>query len=499
MGRRAKIVCTLGPATSTLGQVEALVRAGMDVARLNLSHGTHEGHRQLCAHVRNAALAAGVVVGVLADLQGPRIRLGVFRDGGAELVSGDDFVISTEPVLGSAERASTTSSLLASEVAVGDEILANDGMVRLQVLSSNGGEIRCRVVQGGFVGDHKGLNLPGVAISAPALTPKDVDDLRFALDAGVDLVALSFVRRPSDVEFVRTVMDDVGRRVPVLAKLEKPEAVAALDDVVAAFDGLMVARGDLGVELPLQQVPLVQKRAIQAAREQAKPVIVATQMLESMITAPRPTRAEVSDVANAVIDGADALMLSGETSVGRWPMEVVTTMGQVIVATEQSLVDDIPRLELRPAGREEAITQAAVAIGSTTSASVLVAFTQTGTTARRLCALRPRLPLLVFTPDPAVQSQLTVSWGVESFVAPTRRDDRRDDQRGQPRDPDPRSSPAGRHGRGRGRHTTGQARAHEHHSCPRGQLSQRAPAVPTVARDPSAFAISSTRSSRRLA
>jgi pyruvate kinase len=390
----------------------------MDVARLNLSHGTHEGHRQLCTHVRDAALAAGRVVGVLADLQGPRIRLGGFRDGGVQLATGAGFVISTKPIVGSAERASTSYSLLAREVRVGDMILADDGMVRLEVLGSNGSEIRCRVVQGGFIGDHKGLNLPGVDISAPALTPKDVNDLRFALDAGVDLVALSFVRRPSDAEAARSIMDEVGRRVPLLAKLEKPEAVAALDDVVAAFDGLMVARGDLGVELPLEQVPLLQKRAIQAAREQAKPVIVATQMLESMIVAPRPTRAEVSDVANAVLDGADALMLSGETSVGRWPTEAVQTMGQIIVTTEQSLADDIPPLRLQAKGRAAAITQAAVAIGSNTNASALVAFTQTGTTARRLSALRPRLPLLVLTPHAAVHSQLTLSWGVESFVAP---------------------------------------------------------------------------------
>ena len=418
-GRRAKIVCTLGPATSTLGQVEALVRAGMDVARLNLSHGTHEDHRQLCVNVRSAASAAGRVVGVLADLQGPRIRLGVFEDGGTQLVTGHRFVLSTEPVLGSAERASTSYALLAREVGVGDEILADDGMVRLEVLGSNGTEIRCRVVQGGFIGDHKGLNLPGVDISAPAVTPKDVDDLRFVLDMGVDLVALSFVRRPSDVKLARTIMDEVGRRVPVLAKLETPQAVAVLDDVVAAFDGLMVARGDLGVELPLEQVPLVQKRAIQVSREQAKPVIVATQMLESMTAAPRPTRAEVSDVANAVLDGADAMMLSGETAVGRWPTETVKTMARVIVATEQGLVNVYPALERRPTGREEATSHAAVALALTSDAAALVAFTETGTTARRVSAHRPALPLLVFTPHRAVQSQLTLVWGVESFVAPT--------------------------------------------------------------------------------
>jgi pyruvate kinase len=302
---------------------------------------------------------------------------------------------------------------------VGDEILADDGMVRLQVIAVSGSEIRCHVVQGGPVGDHKGLNLPGVNISAPTLTPKDVDDLRFALAIGVDLVALSFVRRASDVEPVRAVMDGVGRRVPVLAKLEKPEAVAVLDDVLDAFDGLMVARGDLGVELPLEQVPLVQKRAVQAAREQAKPVIVATQMLESMITARRPSRAEVSDVANAVLDGADALMLSGETSMGQWPEDAVRTMDLVVAATERSLGGTIPSLEHPPTERGDAIARAAAAVGSTTSASALVAFTRTGTTARRLSALRHPLPLLVFTPDVEVQRQLTLSWGIESFVAPT--------------------------------------------------------------------------------
>ncbi|MEO5841951.1 MAG: pyruvate kinase [Acidimicrobiales bacterium] len=417
-GRRAKIVCTLGPATSTVAQVEAMVRAGMDVARLNLSHGTHDEHRQLFAHVRSAASAVGRVVGILADLQGPRIRLGVFEQGGAHLVAGDRFVLSTEPVLGSTLCASTDYPLLAQEVGVGDEILANEGRVRLEVLGSDGSNIRCRVVRGGFVGDRKGLNLPGVDISAPALTPKDADDLRFMLDLGVDLVALSFVRRPSDVELARAVMDDVGRRVPVLAKLETPQAVAALAEVVAAFDGLMVARGDLGVELPLEQVPLVQKRAILVSREQAKPVIVATQMLESMTTADRPTRAEVSDVANAVLDGADAMMLSGETAVGLWPTETVETMAVVIAATEQGQVGVQPSLELRVTGREEAISLAAVVVAFTTNAAALVAFTETGSTARRVAAHRPGLPLLVFTPHQSVQRQLTLVWGVESFVAP---------------------------------------------------------------------------------
>jgi pyruvate kinase len=417
--RRVKLVCTLGPATSTPQQVETLVRAGMDVARLNLSHGTHEAHRQLCTYVRNAERATGRVVAVLADLQGPRIRLGVFRDGSARLATGDDFIISAEPVIGSAERASTTYSQLACDVVAGDMILVDDGMVRLDVVTTDGREIRCRVVEGGLVADHKGVNLPGVHISAPAVTAKDAVDLRFALDVGADLVALSFVRSASDIDPLRAIMSDVGRSVPVLAKLEKPEAVAVLDEVVAAFDGLLVARGDLGVELPLQQVPVVQKRSIQAAREQSKPVVVATQMLESMIRHPRPTRAEVSDVANAVLDGADALMLSAETSIGSWPATALTTMADVIVATEDSLAADIPPLRAPATGREDAIAQAGVAIGSATTASALVAFTQTGTTARRLAARRPPMPLIAFTPDRAVQHQLALSWGVEAFIAPT--------------------------------------------------------------------------------
>ena len=390
----------------------------MDVARLNFSHGTREEHRQLCALVRSSARRADRAVAVLADLQGSRVRFGAFRDGSATLVTGAEFVLTTEPVLGSAARASTSDALLPRAVGVGDEIIAGDGMVRLAVVAVDGTEIRCRVVQGGVVGDHKGLNLPGVHLSAPALTAKDVEDLRCALAAGVDLVALSFVRDPSDVESVRAVMDEAGARVPVLAKLEKPEAVARMDEIVAAFDGLMVARGDLGIELPLAQVPVVQKRAVQAAREQAKPVIVATQMLESMISAPQPTRAEVSDVANAVLDGTDGVMLSAETSVGRWPTEAVTFMHEVIVATECALIDEIPLLQSRPTGRGEAVTQAAAAIGSATSAAALVAFTRSGTTARRLSALRHEWPLLVLTPDPLVRRQLALSWGVESFVSP---------------------------------------------------------------------------------
>jgi pyruvate kinase len=358
-------------------------------------------------------------VGVLADLQGPKIRLGTFAAGPVELVTGDTFVLTTEPVAGTAQRAYTTYTQLPDDVRPGDTILVNDGLVHLEVEKVDGAEVTTRVIEGGAVSDHKGINLPGVKVSSPALTQKDADDLRFALRLGVDMVALSFVRSPGDIAPVHAVMDDAGRRVPVIAKIEKPEAVDRLDAIVDAFDGLMIARGDLGVELPLQEVPLIQKRAIQLAREHAKPVIVATQMLESMIVHSRPTRAEVSDVANAVFDGADALMLSGETSAGHWPRETVRTMVQVIAAAEGDPVDALPPLP-RPVGdRDAAIAAAAVAIGRDVLGRALVAFTTTGTTARRLAAHRPGLPLLAFTPDPAVRSQLALSWGVETFVMPS--------------------------------------------------------------------------------
>ena len=414
-------MCTLGPAAGTAAAVQGLVDAGMDVARLNFSHGTHAGHRELYEHVRRAGDLAGKAVGVLADLQGPKIRLGRFAAGPVELAAGDAFTITTEPVIGTAQRASTTYLDLPGDVRPGDPILVNDGIVRLVVDKVDGDDVVTTVVEGGVVDDHKGINLPGVRVSSAALTAKDADDLRFAVKMGVDLVALSFVRDPSDVDAVHAVMDDVGRRVPVIAKLEKPEAVERLDEIVARFDGLMIARGDLGVELPLQEVPLIQKRAIHVARQHAKPVVVATQMLESMIVHSRPTRAEVSDVANAVLDGADALMLSGETSAGRWPREAVRTMVRVIAAAESDGAEQLDRLSpvtSRLGDRDGAIAAAAVSLGRDVLGRALVACTQTGTTARRLAAYRPALPLLAFTPDPAVRSQLALSWGVETFITP---------------------------------------------------------------------------------
>ncbi|MFF8385377.1 pyruvate kinase [Streptomyces kanasensis] len=419
--RRAKIVCTLGPATHSYDQIKALVEAGMDVARFNLSHGTYADHEERYARVRKASDETGRSVGVLADLQGPKIRLGRFREGPVLLERGDEFTITTEPVEGDRALCGTTYGGLAADVTVGERILVDDGRVALEVTAVDGPRVRTRVVEGGMVSDHKGLNLPGVAVSVPALSDKDVEDLRWALRTGADVVALSFVRSGRDVEDVHRVMDEEGRRVPVIAKIEKPQAVENIDDIVAAFDGIMVARGDLGVEMPLEQVPIVQKRAVKLAKRNAKPVIVATQMLDSMIDNSRPTRAEASDVANAVIDGTDAVMLSGETSVGRHPVETVRTMSRIVAAAEEDvLAKGLPPLTERNKPRTQggAVARAAAEIGDFLGAKYLVAFTQSGDTVQRLSRYRSPIPLLAFTPDPATRSQLTLTWGVETFLGP---------------------------------------------------------------------------------
>src|SRR4051795_4518952 len=417
MSRRAKIVCTLGPATSSLEQITALVESGMDVARLNFSHGAHEHHATAYQRVRQASDSTGHAVAVLADLQGPKIRLGTFTDGPVDWPTGAQVCITVEDVPGTADRVSTTYKDLANDVVVGDRLLVDDGKLALTVVRVDGPDVFCLVVEGGPVSNNKGLSLPGVAVSVPALSDKDEDDLRFALHLGVDFIALSFVRSADDVQLVRDIMSQEDIYVPVVAKLEKPEAVDNLEAIVEAFDAVMVARGDLGVEVALEQVPLVQKRAIQAARERNKPVIVATQMLESMITNSRPTRAEASDVANAVLDGADAVMLSGETSVGKYPIVAVRTMDKIIAAveTEQGMV---PELVKQVKHRSVAIVRAAKEIGETLDVQALAAFTSTGRTPQRLAALHTRLPILAFTTDPRVRSRLALSWGVETFLVP---------------------------------------------------------------------------------
>ena len=413
--RRAKIVCTLGPATSSAEAIRELVDAGMDVARLNMSHGSHGQHAEAYQRVRDAADASGHGVGIFADLQGPKIRLGTFPEGAVELVAGQEFVITTRDVPGDQERCSTTYDGLPGDVAAGDPVLIDDGKIRLRVTRVDGTEVHTEVVVAGTVSNNKGINLPGVAVSVPALSDKDIEDLRFALTLGVDFVALSFVRSGKDAEDVRAVMDEVGLRVPVIAKIEKPQAIDNLDEVVRAFDGFMVARGDLGVECPLEDVPFLQKQVIEKARRNAKPVIVATQMLESMIGAPAPTRAEASDVANAVLDGADAVMLSGETSVGKYPIRAVETMARILGSAEAHGLEHMAAIDWDPRTRGGVIAKAAAEVAERVGASYLVAFTQSGDSARRMSRYRGPIPILAFTPEARVRSQLALTWGVETF------------------------------------------------------------------------------------
>ncbi|CAL8971880.1 Pyruvate kinase [Propionicimonas sp. T2.31MG-18] len=411
-------MCTIGPATDSAEALVNLVNAGMNVARLNMSHGDHLVHAKRVGWIRDAARIAGRPVGILADLQGPKIRLGEFVDGSAMIQAGDRFVITIDDVPGTAERASTTLKTLTQDVRPGDQILINDGAIELKAVEVTDTDVVTEVVIGGKVSDHKGINLPGVPVSVPALSEKDERDLRWALRHGVDMVALSFVRSAADVVPVRKVMDEEDRHVPVIAKLEKPQAIDNLYEVIDAFDAFMVARGDLGVELPLEDVPGVQKRIIDAARAWAKPVIVATQMLESMITAHRPTRAEASDVANAILDGADAVMLSGETAVGDYSIAAVEVMARIITRTEAEGLDKIRPLAWNPHTTSGVISKAAVEVAERVGAKYLAAFTISGDTPHRLARLRSEVPIMAFTPLPKTAQELTLCWGVQSYVTP---------------------------------------------------------------------------------
>lgn len=416
LDRRTKIVCTLGPAVASEDAILRLVQDGMDVARLNMSHGVPEDHEKNYHWVRNATDKTGRAVGILADLQGPKIRLGTFINGEEQWKNGEIVRITVDDIDGTHDRVSTTYKGLAKDARPGDRLLIDDGKVAIVCTSVEGNDVVCEVVEGGPVSDHKGVSLPGMDISVPALSEKDIKDLRFALRLGVDFIALSFVRSPADVDLVHAIMDEEGGRLPVIAKLEKPEAVDALESIVLAFDAIMIARGDLGVEVPLEQVPLFQKRAIQIARENAKPVIVATQMLDSMISNLRPTRAEASDVANAVLDGADAVMLSGETSVGIDPQNVVRTMSRIVQSAEAD--GTVPPLKHVPRTKRGVISYSARDIAERLNAKAIVAFTTSGDTAKRVARLHSTLPLLVFTPNQEVRSQLALTWGAQTFLSP---------------------------------------------------------------------------------
>ena len=416
--RRAKIVCTMGPAVESPEKVRELIAAGMNMARLNLSHGGYEEHQNRLDQVRAAAKEAGKPVAILVDLQGPKIRLARFKAGPHDLSRGDIFTITTDEVEGTNERVGTTYKGLPGDCKPGDRILIDDGKVTVEVTEVKGNDVITKVIEPGAVSNNKGINLPGVAVSVPALSEKDKEDLRWGLNAGADFIALSFVRSAEDIVDVHKIMDEVGIRVPVIAKIEKPQAVANLQGIVDAFDGIMVARGDLGVELPIEEVPLVQKHCIELAREAAKPVIVATQMLDSMITNSRPTRAEATDCANAVLDGADALMLSGETSVGEFAIEAVQTMARIISHTEQGGMDMIRPMKSLPKTKGGAITKAATEVGAIVGAKYLVTFTQSGDSARRTARLRSPIPILAFTPEVGTYNRMALDWGVEPELTP---------------------------------------------------------------------------------
>lgn len=416
--RRAKIVATIGPSISTPDKIAEAIKAGMNVSRLNMSHGDHEVHTSSYNTIREQSAQLSKEVAILADLQGPKIRLERFKNGEEFLEPGADFTITVDDVEGTKEICGTTYKGLPGDVKPGDKLLLDDGKIQLEAVDITDRNVRTRVVVGGPISNNKGINLPGAAVSLPALTEKDEADLRFALRLGVDMIALSFVRTGDDVKRVHEIMEEEGNRVPVIAKIEKPQAVENLQDIIDKFDGIMVARGDLGVELPFSEVPLVQKKAIQMARRWAKPVIVATQVLESMINSPTPTRAEVSDCANAILDGADAVMLSGETSVGKYPIITISAMASIISDTEEKGLYRVPELDRKPRTRGGAITRAAVNIADQLDVDYISTFTQSGDSARRLARLRPEQPVLAFTPNPKVRAFISLLWGVEAAHAP---------------------------------------------------------------------------------
>jgi len=417
--RKTKIVATLGPATDDEAILRQLIEAGADVLRLNFSYGDHATHAKRIALVWRLGEEARCVVAVLQDLQGPRIRVGRLATGPVELREGAAFAITTRDVAGTAERVSTTYQDLPRDVQPGDAILLDDGLLELRVTGVSRSEVKCTVVRGGTLRPHKGMNLPGVSIRAPALTDKDRDDLRFGLAEGVDMVALSFVRHPDDAEAARTVMRGVGRRVPLLAKIETPQALDRLEDVVRAFDGVMIARGDLGVELSAEKVPGAQKRIIERANLDGKPVITATEMLESMTHNLRPTRAEASDVANAVLDGTDAVMLSGETAIGEYPVEAVRAMDRIVREAETLAAPAAGKLEGRQT-QAHAVCHAAVTLAAETKAEALAAFTRSGRTAQLLSKLRPDVAVYALCEEGTMARQLTLWRGVIPLVVETK-------------------------------------------------------------------------------
>lgn len=418
--RRTKIVATIGPAVSHPDKLRAIIQAGATTLRLNFSHGTHEDHQRSIRLIRQISYELGQPVGILQDLQGPKIRLGRFEQGSIFLKRGDRFTLTSRPIMGNQHISSITYPPLAQEVPVGATILLDDGRVEMVVeeVDKEAGELHCRVVVGGTLSNAKGVNFPGVYLSIKALTEKDREDLMFGLNQGVDWVALSFVRNPQDVLEIKELIANAGKQVPVIAKIEKHEAIEQMDAILSLCDGVMVARGDLGVELPAEDVPILQKRLIAAANRLGIPVITATQMLDSMVKSPRPTRAEISDVANAILDGTDAVMLSNETAMGEYPVEAVKMM-----ATIAARIDNQPQLRQPPLADPvavpsipDAISQAVGQVADRLKAKAIITQTKTGATARNVSKFRPQIPILAATPHIEVARRLQLVWGVEPLL-----------------------------------------------------------------------------------
>jgi pyruvate kinase len=419
--RRAKIVATIGPASESIEQLRALMNAGMDVTRINMSHGTREHHGEVIRRIREVAEQLKKPVAVMIDLSGPKIRTGNLRDGAAELETGAEVRITTEEIEGDATRFSANYPLLAREVKPGDRILLSDGEIELEVLSTTDEEVTTRVIHGGTLGNHKGINLPGAQISIPSITEKDVDDLRFGIEAGADLVAQSFVRSAADCERAKALISSLGSRARLIAKIEKPEAIDDLTNILNIADGVMVARGDLAVETSTEQVPVLQKKIIAEALSANKTIITATQMLQSMIESPRPTRAEASDVSNAILDGSDAVMLSAESAIGRFPVEAVKTMDKIIRATEAMNSPAQTAMRQTIFGRQSgslgrAISEASLFAAEEIGCQLIIVITQSGHMARRIAALRPRQRIIALTPLVESYRQLAVSWGIEPYL-----------------------------------------------------------------------------------
>jgi pyruvate kinase len=429
MDRRTKIVCTLGPASTDPDVIREMVAAGMDVARMNFSHGTHEEHAERIQRVRDAAQAEGRNVTILQDLQGPKIRVGEMEGGSVLLREGQDLVITTEPIEeGTSERVYVDYATLPQDADVGGRILLDDGLLELEIKQISNGEILTEVVEGGPLRSRKGVNLPNIRTSTPSMTEKDLKDLEFGLSQNVDVIALSFVREPSDVEALQKRIDQEGKNAWVVSKIEKPEAVRNIDGILEHTDGIMVARGDLGIEMPMEEVPSTQKMLIRKSMERARPVITATQMLESMVENPRPTRAEASDVANAVLDGSDAVMLSAETAVGDNPVRVVEAMNKIIRRAEAHWNDYRESLAMTPGRLErtenvtESVSFTACRLAEQVDAEAICCLTNSGTTARNIARHRPSMPIYAFTDNRRVVGQLGVLWGTQAFYIPFQQD-----------------------------------------------------------------------------